>query len=136
MTVDSKTDSAAHAATTPSPYTFLASNSETEASSDAAATPSAASASASSIESSDASTVPVATAGEEDVEECPCVTRLREGVCGDAFSAAYDCYTRSTAEEKGSDCVEFFRKLSQCAQENPGSFDLGSEDAEEAFSQS
>lgn len=58
-------------------------------------------------------------------EECPCVTRLRDGVCGSQFSTAYDCYVGSTAEEKGSDCIEFFKMLQQCAAEHPGEFDMG-----------
>lgn len=71
-----------------------------------------------------------ATAAEQ---ECPCVTRLRQGVCGDAFSAAYDCYVRSTEPEKGSECVQYFIALSECARNNPGSFDLDSPDMEEAM---
>lgn len=71
---------------------------------------------------------PVAEDGQE--QECPCVTRLRHGVCGTQFSSAYDCYVASTAEEKGSDCVEFFKALQECAAEHPGEFDLGGADEE------
>lgn len=66
---------------------------------------------------------------DEDLEskaqralECPCVAELREGPCGKAFSAAFVCFLKSTAEEKGSDCIKPFLAMQACMLENPDAF--------------
>lgn len=54
--------------------------------------------------------------------ECPCIAHLRTGPCGTQFSDAFVCFMKSTAEEKGSDCVNPFVALQSCVQENPDAF--------------
>lgn len=54
--------------------------------------------------------------------ECPCIADLRSGSCGNQFSEAFVCFLKSTAEEKGSDCVHPFVALQACIKANPGAF--------------
>ncbi|KAJ6834841.1 mitochondrial intermembrane space import and assembly protein 40-like protein [Iris pallida] len=54
--------------------------------------------------------------------ECPCVAELRKGPCGTQFSQAFVCFIKSTAEEKGSDCVSPFILLQNCIKANPDAF--------------
>ncbi|XP_051124097.1 mitochondrial intermembrane space import and assembly protein 40 homolog [Andrographis paniculata] len=54
--------------------------------------------------------------------ECPCIDHLRSGPCGSQFSNAFVCFFKSTAEEKGSDCVHPFVALQNCIKANPGAF--------------
>ncbi|EPS58514.1 hypothetical protein M569_16299, partial [Genlisea aurea] len=54
--------------------------------------------------------------------ECPCISQLRSGPCGTPFSDAFLCFLKSTAEEKGSDCVRPFVALQNCIKANPGAF--------------
>ncbi|KAK6163030.1 hypothetical protein DH2020_002871 [Rehmannia glutinosa] len=54
--------------------------------------------------------------------ECPCIAHLRSGPCGVAFSDAFVCFLKSTAEEKGSDCVHPFVALQNCIKANPDAF--------------
>ncbi|OVA07418.1 hypothetical protein BVC80_8825g29 [Macleaya cordata] len=54
--------------------------------------------------------------------ECPCVAELRSGPCGTQFSQAFVCFIKSTAEEKGSDCVHPFVALQNCIKANPNAF--------------
>ncbi|KNA16007.1 hypothetical protein SOVF_093080 [Spinacia oleracea] len=54
--------------------------------------------------------------------ECPCIADLREGSCGSQFSEAFLCFLKSTAEEKGSDCVHPFVALQSCIKANPNAF--------------
>lgn len=54
--------------------------------------------------------------------ECPCIADLRKGPCGSQFSEAFLCFLKSTAEEKGSDCVHPFVALQSCIKTNPGAF--------------
>ncbi|KAK8945514.1 hypothetical protein KSP40_PGU020543 [Platanthera guangdongensis] len=54
--------------------------------------------------------------------ECPCVADLRKGPCGFQFSEAFVCFIKSTAEEKGSDCVRPFVALQNCIRANPDAF--------------
>ncbi|KAL0914008.1 hypothetical protein M5K25_017505 [Dendrobium thyrsiflorum] len=66
--------------------------------------------------------------------ECPCVADLRKGPCGSQFSEAFVCFIKSTAEEKGSDCVSPFVALQNCIRSNPDAFSkdvLEDEDQEE-----
>ncbi|XP_042965607.1 mitochondrial intermembrane space import and assembly protein 40 homolog [Carya illinoinensis] len=57
--------------------------------------------------------------------ECPCIADLRNGQCGVQFSEAFFCYLKSTAEEKGSDCVHPFVTLQNCIKANPNAFSKG-----------
>ncbi|KAK7294447.1 hypothetical protein RJT34_17336 [Clitoria ternatea] len=54
--------------------------------------------------------------------ECPCIADLRTGPCGSQFSQAFLCFLKSTAEEKGSDCVNPFVALQNCIKANPDAF--------------
>ncbi|KAL3338755.1 hypothetical protein AABB24_027728 [Solanum stoloniferum] len=54
--------------------------------------------------------------------ECPCIAHLRAGPCGNQFSDAFLCFLKSTAEEKGSDCVGPFVALQSCIKANPNAF--------------
>ncbi|XP_050233909.1 mitochondrial intermembrane space import and assembly protein 40 homolog [Mercurialis annua] len=54
--------------------------------------------------------------------ECPCIADLRKGSCGVPFSEAFLCFLKSTAEEKGSDCVHPFVALQNCIKANPDAF--------------
>lgn len=54
--------------------------------------------------------------------ECPCIAHLRSGPCGVQFSDAFVCFLKSTAEEKGSDCVHPFVALQNCIKANPDAF--------------
>ncbi|XP_052180025.1 mitochondrial intermembrane space import and assembly protein 40 homolog isoform X1 [Diospyros lotus] len=54
--------------------------------------------------------------------ECPCIANLRNGSCGAQFSEAFLCFLKSTAEEKGSDCVNPFVALQKCIKVNPDAF--------------
>ncbi|CAL0335176.1 unnamed protein product [Lupinus luteus] len=66
--------------------------------------------------------------------ECPCVADLRSGACGSQFSEAFLCFLKSTAEEKGSDCVHPFVALQSCIKANPNAFSkdiLGEDESQE-----
>ncbi|CAL1356398.1 unnamed protein product [Linum trigynum] len=69
----------------------------------------------------------------EKALECPCISELRNGECGVQFSDAFLCFLKSTAEEKGSDCVRPFVALQNCIKVNPGAFskDVVKEEGEE-----
>lgn len=54
--------------------------------------------------------------------ECPCIADLRSGPCGTQFSEAFVCFLKSTAEEKGSDCVHPFVALQECIKAHPDAF--------------
>ncbi|XP_010521811.1 PREDICTED: mitochondrial intermembrane space import and assembly protein 40 [Tarenaya hassleriana] len=58
----------------------------------------------------------------EKALECPCIADLRSGPCGSQFSEAFLCFLKSTAEEKGSDCVNPFVALQNCIKANPDAF--------------
>ncbi|KAF6153405.1 hypothetical protein GIB67_003595 [Kingdonia uniflora] len=64
--------------------------------------------------------------------ECPCIAELRKGPCGTQFSEAFVCFLKSTAEEKGSDCVNPFVALQNCIKENPDAFSKDVLDEEES----
>ena len=49
---------------------------------------------------------------------------LLEGACDSSFAAAQKCYIDSEAEVKGSDCLDKFRAMHQCFQENPLQYNL------------
>ncbi|CAN8252095.1 unnamed protein product [Cochlearia groenlandica] len=54
--------------------------------------------------------------------DCPCIADLRNGSCGSEFSQAFLCFLKSTAGEKGSDCVHPFVALQSCIKANPKAF--------------
>ncbi|XP_028782860.1 mitochondrial intermembrane space import and assembly protein 40 homolog [Neltuma alba] len=82
-----------------------------------------------SLETAIADAVAYGNEGTESVEvkakkalECPCIADLRSGPCGNQFSEAFLCFLKSTAEEKGSDCVHPFVALQNCIKANPNAF--------------
>lgn len=68
----------------------------------------------------------------EKALECPCIADLRNGACGTQFTDAFLCFFKSTAEEKGSDCVNPFVALQNCIKANPDAFSKDVLDEDEA----
>uniref|UniRef100_A0A146KU57 Mitochondrial intermembrane space import and assembly protein 40-B n=1 Tax=Lygus hesperus TaxID=30085 RepID=A0A146KU57_LYGHE len=54
--------------------------------------------------------------------DCPCLGGMAHGPCGDEFRAAFSCFHYSTAEQKGSDCLEPFMAMQTCFQKYPEIF--------------
>ncbi|BET03391.1 coiled-coil-helix-coiled-coil-helix domain containing 4 [Nesidiocoris tenuis] len=54
--------------------------------------------------------------------DCPCLGGMAYGPCGDEFRAAFSCFHYSTAEQKGSDCLEPFMAMQSCFQKYPELF--------------
>ncbi|KAJ4826188.1 Oxidoreductase [Turnera subulata] len=73
-------------------------------------------------------------ANAEKALECPCISDLRNGSCGLQFSEAFLCFLKSTADEKGSDCVRPFVALQDCIKSNPSAFSKEEEMVEEGES--
>ncbi|XP_074286815.1 mitochondrial intermembrane space import and assembly protein 40 homolog [Silene latifolia] len=63
--------------------------------------------------------------------ECPRIADLRKGPCGNQFSEAFLCFLKSSAEEKGSDCVNPFVALQNCVKANPNAFPKDVDEDEE-----
>lgn len=63
---------------------------------------------------------------EEMVQEalnCPCISKMKNGPCGTLFLTAFECFLRSEAEPKGSDCVPSFAEMHDCLKEHPEAYD-------------
>ncbi|KAA8490820.1 Mitochondrial intermembrane space import and assembly protein 40 [Porphyridium purpureum] len=76
---------------------------------------------------------------EELIEEalnCPCIAKMKDGPCGDAFVAAYRCFLESETEPRGMDCVDKFQGMQECMLEHPDEYDLGEQDQDKASSPS
>lgn len=68
---------------------------------------------------------------EELVEEalnCPCISSMRDGPCGDSFIAAYKCFLESETEPKGMNCVEQFKGMQACMADHPEEYNLDDDD--------
>jgi intermembrane space import and assembly protein 40 len=63
--------------------------------------------------------------------ECPCLGGMPQGPCGQEFKDAFSCFHYSTAEEKGSDCIDKFRAMQECFQKYPDLYKDYEEDGEE-----
>lgn len=51
---------------------------------------------------------------------CPCIPdALKNGPCRDAFAVSYLCFSKSKAEDKGSDCYQEFTRMAECLQAHP-----------------
>lgn len=50
---------------------------------------------------------------------CPCLGGMATGPCGIPFRNAFSCFHYSTAEPKGTDCVEQFSAMQTCMQNYP-----------------
>lgn len=58
----------------------------------------------------------------EEALACPCLDDLKDGPCGPSFVAAFSCFLKSTASEKGTDCVASFQAMQQCMVKHPQAF--------------
>lgn len=58
----------------------------------------------------------------EEALACPCLDDLKEGPCGRSFVAAFSCFLKSQASEKGSDCIAPFQAMQQCMVKHPQAF--------------
>lgn len=43
-------------------------------------------------------------------------------MCGEQFVGSFSCFIKSKEEEKGVDCVTFFKDLQQCMASHPEAF--------------
>lgn len=50
---------------------------------------------------------------------CPCLGGMATGPCGVEFREAFTCFHYSSADPKGSDCLEPFRQMSECMSNYP-----------------
>ncbi|XP_014256177.1 mitochondrial intermembrane space import and assembly protein 40 [Cimex lectularius] len=64
---------------------------------------------------------------------CPCLGGMATGPCGVQFREAFSCFHYSTAETKGSDCVEAFTAMQMCMQKYPTLYGPGDDDEEAKF---
>ncbi len=51
--------------------------------------------------------------------DCPCLGPMVQPPCGEKFKEAFSCFVYSTAEPKGSDCVDQFIEIQKCFQAHP-----------------
>ncbi|KAJ9081435.1 Oxidoreductase [Entomophthora muscae] len=51
--------------------------------------------------------------------DCPCLGGMANPPCGAFFKEAFTCFSFSTAEPKGIDCVDKFRDMQQCFKQYP-----------------
>ncbi|XP_066262607.1 mitochondrial intermembrane space import and assembly protein 40 [Euwallacea similis] len=50
---------------------------------------------------------------------CPCLGGMATGPCGVEFRNAFSCFHHSTADPKGSDCLDKFKTMQTCMQKYP-----------------
>ncbi|XP_055350527.1 mitochondrial intermembrane space import and assembly protein 40-like [Paramacrobiotus metropolitanus] len=62
---------------------------------------------------------------------CPCLGNLTYGPCALPFRQAFSCFHFSTAEAKGSDCIEQFRAMTECMAKYPNLYPMGGDDEDE-----
>ncbi|XP_075406204.1 mitochondrial intermembrane space import and assembly protein 40 isoform X2 [Tenrec ecaudatus] len=62
---------------------------------------------------------------------CPCLGGMASGPCGEQFKSAFSCFHYSTADVKGSDCIDQFRAMQECMQQYPDLYPQDDDDAEE-----
>ncbi|CAL1289809.1 unnamed protein product [Larinioides sclopetarius] len=53
---------------------------------------------------------------------CPCLGDAAIGPCSVEFRASLGCFHRSTADPKGSDCLQEFRDVNDCMERYPDLF--------------
>lgn len=56
---------------------------------------------------------------------------MASGPCGEQFKSAFSCFHYSTADVKGSDCVDQFRAMQECMQKYPDLYPQDEEEEEE-----
>lgn len=80
-----------------------------------------------------------ALVGDGEIDwDCPCLQGMAHGPCGEAFKTAFTCFVTSSADPKGSDCIENFVAMRDCMIANPKDYpDLANDAvADEAVSSS
>ena len=74
-----------------------------------------------------------ALVGDGEIDwDCPCLQGMAQGTCGENFKAAFSCFVTSSAEPKGSDCVEYFVAMRDCMIANPSEYPDLNADSETA----
>lgn len=66
--------------------------------------------------------------------DCPCLKHAIDGPCGEQFKAAFECFTFSEAEERGSDCIPQFTAMRRCQMDHPEYYKMDDEDADSGSS--
>ena len=59
---------------------------------------------------------------------CPCLGGMASGPCGYQFREAFSCFHYSSAENKGSDCIEKFAQMQECMSQYPNLYPNKDED--------
>merc|ERR1712107_360417 len=59
---------------------------------------------------------------------CPCLGGMAVGPCGMEFRDAFSCFHNSTADPKGSDCIEKFANMQICMSGYPELYDKDKDD--------
>ncbi|XP_026276795.1 mitochondrial intermembrane space import and assembly protein 40-B [Frankliniella occidentalis] len=54
---------------------------------------------------------------------CPCLGGMATGPCGVEFREAFQCFHYSSADPKGSDCVDLFKEMQGCMSQYPALYD-------------
>lgn len=62
---------------------------------------------------------------------CPCLGNMVVGPCSIEFRESLSCFHKSTAEPKGSDCLEQFKEMNECMARYPGLYKKNDDDDEE-----
>ncbi|XP_066143118.1 mitochondrial intermembrane space import and assembly protein 40 [Euwallacea fornicatus] len=65
---------------------------------------------------------------------CPCLGGMATGPCGVEFRNAFSCFHHSTADPKGSDCLDKFKTMQTCMQKYPTLYNKDLTDEEEMSS--
>mmetsp|Transcript_4501 Transcript_4501/g.7890 ORF Transcript_4501/g.7890 Transcript_4501/m.7890 type:complete len:137 (-) Transcript_4501:189-599(-) len=60
----------------------------------------------------------------EEALNCPCISKMKEGSCGDAFISAYRCFLESETEPRGMDCMEKFQTMQDCMNSHPEEYNF------------
>ncbi|KAF4969427.1 hypothetical protein FSARC_3358 [Fusarium sarcochroum] len=51
--------------------------------------------------------------------DCPCLGGMAHGPCGEEFKVAFRCFTLSTEEPRGIECIEKFQHMQTCFKRHP-----------------
>ncbi|XP_054719934.1 mitochondrial intermembrane space import and assembly protein 40-B-like [Uloborus diversus] len=64
---------------------------------------------------------------------CPCLGSMVVGPCSVEFRDSISCFHNSTAEPKGSDCLEQFRDMNDCMSRYPNLYKKSDEENENSL---
>lgn len=56
--------------------------------------------------------------------DCPCLKSALEPPCGLFFREAFECFIKSKASPKGSDCIKYFQTLQDCYRNHPDMYNI------------